>query len=280
MTTNYVLVNGELCPADDANLNIRDLAIQRGYGIFDFLKTVDGKAIFLEDHLDRFYNSARIMHLEVSQTREELKAQIYKLMAANDIPNSGIKITLTGGYSADGYLISEPNLIITQTAFQFNRDFTKTIKLMTYNYRRQLNAAKTLDYMTAIWLQQELASRKADDILYHYDNLIGECPRANLFIVTRDNRVLTAANHVLKGVTRKHVLELSRELYEAAEADITLEDLFSAKEVFITSTTKNILAVSHIDDKPVGDGTAGEVTMDLARRYDLVFTAAQQPSAF
>lgn len=114
----YVIFNGKLIPENEAKLSITDLALVRGYGIFDFFKTVHGIPVFLEDNLDRFYQSAELMDLPVNYSRDELKAQIKSLMEANMIPDSGIKILLTGGYSNDGYSIGEPNLIISQQALK------------------------------------------------------------------------------------------------------------------------------------------------------------------
>ena len=85
----YVIFNGKLIPEHEARLSINDLAIVRGYGIFDFFKTVQGLPIFLEDNLDRFYQSAYLMDLPVNYSREEIKQFINNLMQANRIPDSG-----------------------------------------------------------------------------------------------------------------------------------------------------------------------------------------------
>jgi branched-chain amino acid aminotransferase len=149
--TKYTVVNNDFLPVTEASLKITDLALQRGYGIFDFFKILDGEVKFLEDHLDRFYNSAEQMHLPVGITRHELKAMLFELMKKNDLPESGIKITLTGGYSTDGYSIAKPNIIITQQALVLNKgDIAPGIKLITHSHQRQLPQIKTLDYLMAI----------------------------------------------------------------------------------------------------------------------------------
>src|SRR5690606_38196758 len=111
--------------------------------------TVAGEPVFFEDHLDRFFNSAAEMRLAVKYSREELKELIYTLIGKNELDDSGIKITLTGGYSPDGFTIAGPNLIITQQNFQINRNFDKSISIITYDYQRQFATAKTLDYLKA-----------------------------------------------------------------------------------------------------------------------------------
>ena len=109
---------------------------------------------------------------------------------------------------------------------------------------------------------------EADDVLYYSDGLIRECPRANIFIVTKDQKVLTPESGMLKGVTRKQVLEISGTRYLTEARDVSLDELRNAKEVFITSTTKNILPVVQVDGQLVGDGKPGEVSRTLAKEYN------------
>ena len=259
MSNNYSIINGEFIPKNEARISISDLAIQRGYGIFDYFRTVNFNPLFLEDHLDRFYYSASEMHLEVEQNREQLKELIYHLIEKNNLPDSGIKLTLTGGYSDDGYSMGNPNLIITQSIFKYDPgNFEKGLCLMTYNHQRQLPQVKTIDYLQAVRLQPLLKEKNAEDILYHKDGEITECPRANFFVVTQDDEIITADENVLKGITRKKVLEL--EGFAFKEKNINLRDIPAIKEAFISSTTKNILPVLKIDGKKIGNGIPGEIT--------------------
>ena len=93
--------------------------------------------------------------------------------------------------------------------------------------------------------------------------MVKECPRSNFFIVTKDNEVLTSGINVLKGIIRKKILDLQVEGLKIEEREISLDDLQHCKEAFITSSTKNILPVTMIDGKLVGEGTAGEVSQVL-----------------
>lgn len=271
MSKLFVWVNDSLIPSDEANLNIADLAVQRGYGIFDFFKTIDGQPVFLEDHLDRLFRSAVLMRLELKQSRDEIKNKIIRLIESNNLNDSGIKVILTGGFSPDGFNIAEPNLIISQQGFEIPRTMSeKGISILTHEYQRQFSNAKTLDYLQAIWLQPILKEKKADDVLYYSDGLLRECPRANIFIVTKDQKVLTPESGMLKGVTRKHVLEISGAMYVTEARDVSLEELRNAGEVFITSTTKNILPVVQVDGYVIGDGNPGEVSRTLAKEYNRI----------
>lgn len=271
MSKLFVWVNDSLIPSDEANLNIADLAVQRGYGIFDFFKTIDGKPAFLEDHLDRLFRSAVLMRLELKQSRDEIRDKIIRLIESNNLNDSGIKVILTGGFSTDGFNIAEPNLIISQQGFQIPRTMSeKGISILTHEYQRQFSNAKTLDYLQAIWLQPILKEKKADDVLYYSKGLIRECPRANIFIVTKDQKVLTPESGMLKGVTRKHVLDISGAMYVTEARDVSFEELRNAGEVFITSTTKNILPVVQVDGYVIGDGNPGEVSRTLAKEYNRI----------
>lgn len=271
MSKLYVWVNDSFVSSDHALVNITDLAVQRGYGIFDFFKTIDGRPVFLEDHLDRFFRSAVLMRLEMKQSRDEIRNKIHQLIEKNAISDSGIKIILTGGFSPDGFNIAEPNLIITQAEFQIPRTMSeKGVAVITHEYQRQFSNAKTLDYLQAIWLQPVLKEKKADDVLYHSNGLIRECPRANFFIVTKENEVLTPESNMLKGVSRKHILEIASGMYKTEAREVSLEELRNAKEAFITSTTKNILPVVQVDGRTLGSGSPGEVTRALANEYNRI----------
>ncbi|RYF97248.1 MAG: amino acid aminotransferase [Chitinophagaceae bacterium] len=264
MKPKYCIINGVQLDIDKAGIGVNDLALQRGYGIFDFFKIIDNKPVFVQFHLDRFYRSASGMHLTVKYSREELISQVLQLVAANDLPVSGVKLTLTGGYSSDGFTLGEPNLIITQSALPSYRDINGNgISIITWEHQRQMPEVKTIDYLMAVYLQPVLKERNAQDVLYHNNGLLSECPRSNIFIVNRNGQVLTPANNVLAGITRGRILELQTDI-DIRPADITLEDLDNAAEVFITSSTKNILPVTRINNRVIGDGQPGFITQRLA----------------
>lgn len=271
----FSFLNDDYFPADTASLRVADLSIQRGYGIFDFFKTIDRRPIFLDDHLDRFFRSAERLRLPIGRTREELKAVITGLQQRNDMADSGIRLTLTGGYPADGYSLATPNLIITQQPLQhhFSPDCPPPLRLITYSHQRQMPDTKTIDYLMAIWLQPLLLERNANDVLYHHDGIVTECPRSNFFIVTADGTLVTPARNMLKGITRMKVLRLAHETMRVEERDIHVDELPAAKEAFITSTGRHIVPVSHIDDCPVGS-VAAPIAADLnSRLYRLVYSS-------
>ncbi len=278
MDKTFVVVNGEIVAADTASLHISDLAIQRGYGLFDFFKTIDGKPVFMEDHLDRFFESCYHMRLDPGCTKQQLTGLLFRLMAQNKMVTSGIKMVLTGGYSPDGYTPAKPNLVIIQQPLALNNEPSPVpLKIITYEHQRQLPHIKTIDYLVAIWLQPLIGQSHADDVLYHHNNLVTECPRANIFMVNSNEVLVTPATGMLKGVVRKQILQHFSAAMAIEEREITLNELMGAKEVFVTSSTKNIFPVGSIDGKLIGDGSIGPVTHRLrCGFFELLYPSKNQ----
>ncbi len=258
--------DGQFKNINDLSLPIADLGVQRGYGIFDFLRTTGNNAIFLEDHLNRFFNSAAVMHLRIDQSRDEIVSIVNHLIKENKLPFSGFKLILTGGDAADSYTISKPRLSIFQQILQPPpQSIPDTgIQLLSKAYQRQLPSVKTTDYLMAIWLQPWLKEQNGDDILYYNENSVTECPRANIFMVTKNNVIVTPKENMLWGVTRKNIIGLAKQMsLSLEERNIPLAELYEAKEVFISSSTKRIMPVAKIDHKYNFDTTSNNITRSL-----------------
>ncbi|MBL6444895.1 aminotransferase class IV [Fulvivirga sp. 29W222] len=265
----FCFVNNDLVRQQDARIGITDLSIIRGYGIFDFFRLKDNVPLFIDEHLDRFFISAGKVFDEVQLKRGELEARIRQLIEVNEIPVSGIRVVLTGGYSPDGYSIGKPNLIITQEYIEFpsEESYGLGVKLITYPYLRELSEIKTINYMTGIWMRKEIARAGAFDVLYHHNGLVCELTRSNFFIVNQENEIITPDRNILRGITRRKVLGIARKQFKVYEAPVSLEDLNSAKEAFLTGTTKKVLPVTHIDDFVIGDGRVGVITKLLMQGF-------------
>lgn len=248
--SNWTFLNDQFVPEEKAVLHVQDLSIQRGYGVFDFFKVHNSVPVFWEEHLSRFYFSAERMRLNCGYSNDELKKIIFELLKMNNASNTGVRITLTGGYSEDGYQLSNPNLIISLRSFSSltKEQFEKGIKLITYEHQRQLPEVKSIDYLMAIWLQPFMKRNNADDVLYHQNGIVSECPRSNFFIVRNDDCIVTPSKKILKGVMRNKLIEIAKTGFKVEERDVTIEEIRSAKEAFITSTTKIILPVRQIDE--------------------------------
>jgi D-alanine transaminase/branched-chain amino acid aminotransferase len=264
----YAIVRGQLLPVSEALLHVSDLAFQRGYGIFDFFKISDGHPFFLNDHLDRFFESARILKLQVPQHRNEIEQGIHQLITRNDMPSSGIKLILTGGYSSDGYQPAESNLVMTQHALKLpsREQLEKGVSIITYPYFKEFPAAKSINYMMGIWLLDVLQQERAADVLYYHDEIVSEFPRSNIFMVDHAGTLLTPSRNILKGVTRKNVIAVASRSMTVLEKDITRDDLYSAKEVFLTSTTKRIVPVVEVDHREIANGKPGPIALSLLEK--------------
>lgn len=265
----WTFINDQWIEADKASVHVSDLAVQRGYGVFDFFRTVNGQPLFIDNHLARLYHSASMLRLHIPYTADELKTIVAELLQRNQLQTAGIRITVTGGYAADTYSISTPNLIITQSALTMDAAFdaSKGLHLITEEYVRELPTVKSINYLMGIYLQQKVKDAGANDVLYVKDGLISELPRSNVFVVTQQNELLTADTNVLYGITRKHILQLAKETMRVNEQPVTLNDVLTAKEVFVSSTTKRLLPVFSVDGKLIGEGKAGVITTQLYHQF-------------
>ena len=248
----YCFAQNQISLLENAGVPVGDLLVQRGYGIFDYLRVSNNKPLFIEAHLDRLFNSAEIMRLSIALSKEELKKIVADLIEKNNIPFSGIRLIIAGGDAPDGYTITKPHLIIIQQPLDAppTQISTKGIALASHFYQRQLAEVKTTDYLMAIHLQLWMKSQGADDILYYTNDSISECPRSNIFMVTQDNIIVTPARNMLKGITRKNIIAVAEAHHlKLEQRDISLSEMKKAKEVFITSSTKRIIPVHRLDDQ-------------------------------
>jgi branched-chain amino acid aminotransferase len=263
-STPLAFLDGQFVPAADASLPVEDLGLQRGYGIFDYLRVSGRVPLFLEDHLDRFLRSADRMRLPVSQDRQCLARIIHEVIDSEVLTVSGIRILLTGGPSVDGYTITSPRMaVIRQPLSAPLLQLPEVgIRLFSYAFQRQLSSVKTTDYLMAVWLQPWLKEQRGDDILYHDGGFVRECPRSNIFLVDSEGVLVTPGDGMLAGVTRKQVLAVADRLGIPCQVrDVRLEEMYRAAEVFITSSTRRIVPVSQIDGRAIP--SPGPVTRRL-----------------
>jgi branched-chain amino acid aminotransferase len=240
----------QISPFSQTGMSLNDLLIQRGYGIFDYLRVVDNKPLFVQDHLDRLYQSAALMHMVVPQSKEMILKIVMELVSKNDMPYSGLKLIVSGGDSSDGYTLEQPRLTIIQQPLPVpSNDFSVTpFALMSHPFQRQLPQVKTTDYLMAIYLQPQLKAFGGQDILYTHDGMIRECPRSNFFLISEQGHIVTPKEQVLKGITRKNILaEASANGITIEERPIALNEINNARGAFIASSTKRIIPVSKID---------------------------------
>lgn len=265
---NFACVNGQLVPADHASIGIQDMAVQRAYGMFDFFKIMKGKPIFLDDHLNRFLASADAMRLPMPVSNSELTEMVSQLIEKNQWVQAGVRISLTAGYAPDGYSIHLPNWWMTGQPLQLPDEMAETgLRLISFEHIRQLPYIKTIDYLMAVWLQERIKAANAHEVLYHVNGWISECPRANFFIVTESGELVTPATGALAGITRRKILEIAGSIMKVVERPVHLNELKTAREAFITSTTKYLHPVTQVDEIRIGSGRPGRFSRELFNAY-------------
>ncbi len=267
---HWFIVNGEVVPAREARLHVSDLCLLRGYGLFDFFLIKRGLPLFVEDHLSRFFHSAERLGIASPLTRAALQAEIRRLIGLNHLAEGAIRLLLTGGYAEDGFSPGAPNLVLIAQTYQkpSPEQYQTGVKLLPFRYTRDLPDVKTVNYAQVLALQPALQAAGAADVLWHDGEVISESSRSNVFVLTNDGVLRTPARNILAGVTRKQVLAIARRFTLVEESDVSLASLATAREVFMTSSSKGVLAVTRLDGRPVGDGRPGELTQELAKRLE------------
>ncbi|HRR07431.1 MAG TPA: aminotransferase class IV [Rhodothermales bacterium] len=266
----FIGLNGNVVATADAKLHVTDLALLRGYGIFDFMRVINGIPLFQDRYLARFQHSAALLGLEIPLSITALKAHIHTLIAANGHPSAGLRLVLTGGFSPDGYLPTTPNLIVLDAPYPAPKpeQYTEGVSLITHSYVREIPEAKTLNYIVPIRALPQIRKAGAFDVLYvDPAGWITESSRSNFFLVTKTGVVVTPHDHVLPGITRGVILQLAQDRYPVEMRPVHIEELQTAQEAFLTSTTKGAVGVVQLDALRIGDGQVGSITQALHHAF-------------
>ena len=263
-------VNGQYVAADQAALGLNDLGIVRGYGVFDLLRTYDGKLFKLHEHVLRLERSAALIGLELPWSTAEIEAIARATYMRNAIANATIRIIVTGG-AADDFMTPQqrPTLIVMVNPIGIPAPEQQShgVKVITTRIERMMPTVKSLNYIAAIMAMQAARRVGAVEAIYRTaDDRITEGTRANFFIF-RDNRLITPQTDVLGGITRDVVLEIAGDDFEVVEAPLFYADLATCDEAFLTSSTKEILPVTQIDDISIGQGKRGPNTRKLIELF-------------
>ncbi len=254
----------------EATLSINDIAVLRGYSVFESLRTYDWHPFHLDEHLLRLYRSAVMIEMEIPWSSEQIANVVREVIARNAYRHAAIRLLITGGESEDGILPSgKPTLAVLITPLD-ERDmgrFARGYKLITTSLQRVSPEAKTANYVAAVRALKDAARRNADDALFvNEQGHVLEATRSNFFIF-RGDTLVTPREGILIGVTRNVVLELAQGSFAIEERPILLEELPLAEEAFVTSSSREITPVVQIDDLTIGDGKPGLRTFELEQRF-------------
>jgi branched-subunit amino acid aminotransferase/4-amino-4-deoxychorismate lyase len=260
----YYFLNGEIVPASQAKIAIGDIAIGRGYGVFDYFQMKEGIPLFRSEHLDRFIQSCSFMKINISHTKEDLLAITDELFAKNRIDKAGVKLIATGGVSDDGFSPGKASVAVQiLNYYEPAQEIVDAgIKLLSFEYQRLLPHIKSTNYLYNVYLSDQLKAAGAMEPLYYTEQSVRETARANIFAVI-NGKLITSGEKILSGINREKTLGLG---YLVELRDITLEEMKNADEVFLTGTTKRAIGVTQIDDAIIGDGKPGKFTMEIRNK--------------
>ena len=264
-------INGEFVSADQANLPVNDLAILRGFAVFELLRTYGGRPFFLEAHIGRLEASARHIGLHFPWSADQLIEIVRQTMARNDYAEANIRVVVTGGPS-DDFMTPQnrPRLLVLVSPVPElpARWYAEGVKIITSVTERPITGAKSINYIPATMAMERARRQGATEALYvTRDGRVQEGTTSNVFAFTEQGLV-TPGRDILPGITRRVILDLAAPLFPVIIQDLTLEALYRAREVFITGTNKGLVPVIQVDETVIGDGRPGSRTAMLMRALE------------
>ncbi len=265
-----IFLNGRYLPLKSAGISPYDLGLLRGYGVFDFMVTANGKPFMLSEHWKRFKNSARELNLNVPLIESEYKKTISKLLKLNKLKHPAIRTILTGGVSSDGITPAEKGtflIMIEKRHLLPEKLYREGAKVITIEHFRDCPEAKTSNYIIAIKNTKKRIKEKAAEIVYTYQGKASEASTSNFFIV-KNGVVITPGKNILLGITRNITIKLARrKRYKVIKRDVSEEEICLADEMFLTASNKGIVPVVKVNNKKIGNGRPGKVTNILMEEF-------------
>jgi len=280
-----IWINGELVPEENAKLSVFDHGLLYGDGVFEGIRAYNGRIFKMGSHLKRLYASAAAIRLEIPYEVDKLGQALRDTLEANGKTDAYFRLCVTRGY---GPLGINPFLCKQATVFIIVDDISmyppelyekgmaiiiaKTIR----NHPDALcPSIKSLNYLNNILGKIEaIDAGVLEAVMLNHQGTVAECTADNLFIV-RDNaqgntELVTPPSSAgaLEGVTMQAVLELAQDAgIPCNRTDLKPEELFAAREVFLTGTAAEVIPVTKIDGKTIGDGTPGKITQQLSNAF-------------
>lgn len=272
-----VCINGKFLNSSEAKISIFDHGLLYGDGVFDTIAAVNGKIWWLDEHLDRLIEGCSSISLEQPWSKSKLIELIKETFHRTRERNGRIRITITRGvgdvpsYSLDS---CKPNLIIFVTPLDFPQESTyiKGLSLKSVNHSRIFPEVKSLSFLPSIVGYMDAKRSSFDDSVFvNSYGYVSEGTTWNIFLLA-DQKLITPGDSLLVGITRNKVIKLIESLGISIEVrSVSLKELYSAQEVFVTGTTKRILGVTRVDDFVIGKGGVGKLTSKLLEEFRRVF---------
>ena len=274
-----VYLNGELIPASQATLSPFNHGFLYGYGLFETIRTYNGAIFRLERHLERLYRSADILGMSTDLYSYNLGRACYTVMEANRYSNARIRITVTTG---NGDIVPNPPLGRGITVFvaaqplkplpqeSYEQGFKVIIASWRRNSRSPLCRLKSICYTENILARQAARASGADEaLIFNEKGMLAECSTSNVFLV-KQGKLNTPPldSGILPGITREAVIELAYILgIPVQERNTRLAEIGQMDEIFLTNSILEIMPLTCIEDKIVGDGIPGPLTLQIMGAY-------------
>lgn len=273
-------IDGYFVEDEKAMLSVKDIIVLRGFGVFDFLITYNKRPFKLKEHIARLENSARNIGLSIQHTNAEICAIVEETVRRNTHHDeSNVRIIYSGGISSDG-VTPEGNgklmVMVTPKHMLPEWWYAKGTKIITADIERFLPDAKSTSYLSAVYALQLANKADAIETLYVDRNQrVLEGTTSNFFFF-RGDKLITAGEDILPGITRGVILELVKGRFEVEIRDIDRSELTDMSEAFITASNKEVVPVIQVDDLIVNGGQPGEKTKEIMRLFREITTAFGQ----
>ncbi|MGH7529525.1 MAG: branched-chain-amino-acid transaminase [Gemmatimonadales bacterium] len=275
-----VWVNGKWYDRETAVVSVFDHGLLYGDGVFEGIRAYGGRIFRLHNHLDRLFASAKAIWLDIPMGQAEMGRMVEEAVAKSTIQEAYIRLVVTRGV---GDLGLDPRKCAKPTVFcivdtiklwpadRYERGLIALTAATPILHRESLSPrVKSLNYLAHILAKIEGIAASVDEvIMLDATGYVAEASGMNLFAVTAGTlRTPPPYAGILRGVTRDTVIELGRDAgYGIEELPLNRYDLYTADEMFLTGTAAEIVAISKLDGRTIGSGTAGPVTRDLATRF-------------
>jgi branched-chain amino acid aminotransferase len=275
-----IYLNGKLVPEKKAVVSVFDHGLLYGDGVFEGIRSYNGRVFMLDEHVDRLYRSAKAIALDIKMTKEAMGRAVVATCKANGTMDGYIRLVVTRGVGTLGlnpFNCSHPQVIIIASSIQLypKELYEKGMSIVTVPTVRNLAEAlnpniKSLNYLNNILAKIEAINAGTPEaIMLNARGFVAEATGDNVFAV-KGRALMTPPSDagVLVGITRETVMRLAREEgFDVSERTMTRYDLYTADEVFLTGTAAEVIGVKEIDRRQIGTGRPGAVTRLLTKRF-------------
>jgi branched-chain amino acid aminotransferase len=263
-------IDGELVDWKDASIPLTDLMAVRGYAAFDALRTYGSVPFLLDKHLLRLERTCDFLGLRIPLDRANLAGAVLATVKAGKLPESSIRLYVTGGDAA-GFVPEgrERLVILVDPPHSYPlRQYEQGVALATTTLGRTFPVVKPTNYLAGVWATMRARSEGFDEVVFvDRDLSLLEGTTFNV-VAVRGRELISPADGVLAGVTIEHVLSLAAKAkFKVTREPISPQLLDQAEEVFMTSSVREVMPVVRIDDRQIGNGAPGPVTRLLHRLF-------------